>query len=106
MMRSLLDGRPVPLEAFQAEWTEDAITNGIDYGYSLWLIRPGGLFFLLRGYPDLYGISGSTGSFLYWVPAYDAVLTGTFDQTDYADQHVQFLIKVLAVLGRVDNGSG
>jgi D-alanyl-D-alanine carboxypeptidase len=102
MMRSLQEGRPVPLTAFQQEWTENALARGIDYGYSLWRIRPAGLFFLLRGYPDLYGVSGSTGSFLYWVPEYDAVVTGTFDQIGYTQKHVMFLIKVLALLGRVE----
>jgi D-alanyl-D-alanine carboxypeptidase len=102
MMRSLQEGRPVPLTAFQQEWTENALARGIDYGYSLWRIRPAGLFFLLRGYPDLYGVSGSTGSFLYWVPEYDAVVTGTFDQIGYTQKHVMFLIKVLALLDRVE----
>jgi D-alanyl-D-alanine carboxypeptidase len=102
MMRSLQEDRPLPLTAFQQEWTENALARGIDYAYSLWRIRPAGLLFLLRGYPDLYGVSGSTGSFLYWVPEYDVVVTGTFDQTGYTQKHVMFLIKVLALLGRVE----
>ena len=97
-MRSLLEGRPVPISAFQADWTENAIARGIDYGYGLWRIRPGGLFFLLKKYPELIGVSGSSGSFLYWVPAYDAVIAGTFNQTDYQRKHVMFLINVLKVL--------
>jgi D-alanyl-D-alanine carboxypeptidase len=101
LMRALLDGRPVPLDAFQQEWTENAIAPGIDYAYGLWRIRPAGLFFLLRGYPDLYGISGSTGTFLYYVSEYDAVITGAFNQTDYTQETVRFLLQVLALLGRV-----
>lgn len=102
MLRSLLAGRPVALDAFQTEWTENAIAPGLDYGYSLWRIRPSGLFFLLRGYPNLYGVSGSTGSFLYWAPEYDAVISGTFNQMDYTQQSIMFLVRVLSVLGRIE----
>jgi D-alanyl-D-alanine carboxypeptidase len=106
LLRSLLDGRPTSLEIFKAEWTENAIAKGIDYGYSLWRIRPEGLSFLLKAYPELLGISGSTGSFLYWVPKYDAVITGSFNQTDYKKKHVVFLIKVLKVLSQVAAETG
>jgi D-alanyl-D-alanine carboxypeptidase len=105
-LRSLLEGRPTSLESFQAEWTEDAMAKGIDYGYSLWRIRPGGLSFLLKSYPEVLGISGSTGSFLYWVPEYDAAITGSFNQTDYREKHVVFLIKVLRVLSHVASRAG
>ncbi len=102
MLRSLAAGKPVALEAFQAEWTENAVAPGLDYGYSLWRIRPDGLFFLLRGYPNLYGASGSTGSFLYWAPEYDAVISGAFNQMEYTQNSIMFLVRVLIVLGRVE----
>jgi len=105
-MRSLLNDRPISLDALQAEWTENAIAKGIDYGYSLWRIRPGGISFMLKSYPEGLGISGSTGSFLYWVPEYDAVIAGSFNQTDYKKKHVVFLIKVLRVLSQVASRAG
>jgi D-alanyl-D-alanine carboxypeptidase len=101
MLRSLVDGRPVKLESLQAEWTDNAISPGIDYGYGLWRIRPAGLFFLFRGYPDLYGVSGSSGSFLYWIPEYDAVISGTLNQLDYAQKSVLVPVQVLGILRRV-----
>jgi CubicO group peptidase (beta-lactamase class C family) len=97
-LRSLLEGQPVSLDSLQAEWSEEAIARGIDYGYGLWRIRPDGLFFLFRDYPELIGASGSTGSFLYWAPEYDAVIAGTFNQTGFQRNHVAFLIRVLTVL--------
>lgn len=100
-LRSLLDGEPVPLDSFKQEWTENALSRGIDYGYGLWRIRPAGLLFLLRGYPDLYGVSGSTGSYVYYVPEYDAVIAGTFNQTGYQAKHVRFLLQPLAILRRI-----
>jgi D-alanyl-D-alanine carboxypeptidase len=105
LLRSLIDGRPTSLKSFQAEWTENAMAKGIDYGYGLWRIRPGNLSFLLKSYPEILGVSGSTGSFVYWVPEYDAVIAGSFNQTDYREKHVVFLIKVLRVLSRVAVGS-
>ena len=100
-MRGLLDGEPVHLDDFGWEWTNDAITKGIDYGYGLWRIRPAGILFLLRGYPELFGVSGSTGTFVYYVPEYDAVIAGGFNQTGYQEDHVRFLLKVLDVLAKV-----
>ena len=89
------------MESLQVEWTENAIARRIDYGYALWRIRPDGLSFLLKSYPEILGVSGSTGSFVYWVPEYDAVMAGSFNQTSYREKHVVFLIKVLRVLRRV-----
>jgi D-alanyl-D-alanine carboxypeptidase len=106
LMRGLQDGRPVQIEALQEEWSEDAISNGIDYGYGLWRIQPADVFFLLRGYPEMHGASGVTGSYVYYVPDFDAVIAGTFDQTEYADDHVRFLIDVLDRLRRVATGNG
>ncbi len=102
MLRSLVQGQLVDLELFQAEWSENAITSGVDYGYGLWRIRPAGLFFLLRGYPDLYGVSGSSGAFLYWIPEYDAIISGTLNQLDYAQKSVMLPVQVLGILSRVE----
>ena len=101
-LRDLLAGAPVPFEAFQKEWTENALSRGIDYGYGLWRIRPAGIIFLLRGYPELYGVSGSTGTWVYYVPEQDAVIAGAFNQSGYQQNHVRFLIQALAVLDRVE----
>jgi D-alanyl-D-alanine carboxypeptidase len=100
-MLGFQSGRVVPFERFQETWSRDAITRGIDYAYGLWRIRPPGLFFLLDQ-PTVLGVSGATGSFVYWVPEYDAVICGTFDQLDWADDHVVFLVKVLSILDRVE----
>lgn len=103
LMDGLRAGTPVALSAFQEEWTEDAITRGIDYGYGLWRIRPRRLTFGLSGLPDLVGVSGATGSFVYWEAEREATISGTFNQTNWADQHVNFLLSdVSPVLERVE----
>lgn len=102
LMRGLLDGEPVSLEAMGTDWTRDSLTRGIDYGYSVWRIRPDGMSFLFGGLPSMRGVSGSTGSYLY-VTADGAIISGTFDQAEYAEDHVRFMLsKVLPVLSRAE----
>lgn len=105
-MRSLVGEAPVSLEDLGRNWTEDAVAKGIDYGLGLWRIRTEDLFFLLKGYPYMLGASGSTGSYLYYVPDLDAVLTGTFDHSAYGtNKHISFVIRVLGILRRVSQSS-
>lgn len=101
-MRSLLRGEPVHLDEFGQEWTDNALSRGIDYGYGLWRIRPAGIIFLLRGYPNLFGVSGSTGTFVYYIPEYDAVVAGAFNQSGYQAAHVRFLLRALDVLAKIE----
>jgi CubicO group peptidase (beta-lactamase class C family) len=102
-MRSLVAGSPVSLDDLAASWTENAFGPGLDYGLGLWRVRPGGLFFLMRGYPNLLGASGSTGSYLYYVPDLDAVIAGTFDDSRWGrSKHIRFVLRVLAVLRSVE----
>jgi len=101
-LRSLSEGEPVSLERFQEVWSADAVTEGVDYGYGLWRVRPAELSIFLRGFPDMLGVSGATGSYAYYIPEYDAVVTGTFDQLLYEEEHIVFLVsEVLPVLERV-----
>ena len=101
-LRGLEAGDPVDLSALEGGWTEDALTRGIDYGYGLWRVDPRGVSRLLRG-PEMIGVSGVTGSFAYLVPEHDAVITGTFDQTDFSEDHIVFLLtRVLPTLDRVE----
>lgn len=104
-LRALSDGTPVSLDALDggADHTRDAITRGIGYGHGLWHIRPGRVFIGAASLPDMVGVSGSTGSFAYYVPEYDAVITGTFDQMDMQEQHIRFLMsQVLPALARAE----
>ena len=101
-IRGLERGESVSLGVLGAGRTADALHRGIDYGFGLWHIRPGGMLFLLGGLPELQGVSGATGSYVYLLED-GTVVAGTFDQLHYAEDHVRFLLaEVLPVLARVD----
>ena len=100
LIRGLERGRPVSLDRLATDWTEDAMSRGLDYGYGTWRWRPGRIFFLTWQLPQLVGVSGSTNSFAYLTGKGD-VITGTLDQADDPSRHVRFLLsKVLPVLQR------
>ncbi len=100
-IRAIASSELVKRERFE-RFTEDAISTGIDYGLGLWRIRPGAVFFLLDGMPELIGVSGSLGTFTYYAAAHDTASTGTFDHSDWAERHVEFLLSdVVPVLSRI-----
>jgi D-alanyl-D-alanine carboxypeptidase len=76
-------------------------SKGIDYGYGLMSFRFKDLFFLLSNKYNLWGNSGSIGSFMYYVPAFDTYIVGTFNQMGYEKKHVMFLLKVLKTLSKL-----
>ena len=101
-MRGLERGEPVSLDVLGTAWTPDAIHRGIDYGHGVWRVRPGGMFFLMAGLPTLRGVSGVTGSYVYLLGD-GTVVAGTFDQTDFADDHIRFLLaEVVPTLARLE----
>jgi len=99
--RALDAGHPVPRATFE-DFTADAITRGIDYGLGMWRIRPVRLTWGLARLPDMLGVSGVTGSFVYLVPDLGAVVAGTFNQTNLSQGAIRFLVgDVLGTLSRV-----
>ena len=53
---------------------------------------------MMKNCPDMYGISGSTGSYVYYIPEYDAVFAGTFNQRNFMKKHIFFLLKAEGIL--------
>lgn len=100
LIRGLESGRPVSLDQLATDWTEDAMSRGLDYGYGTWRWRPRRIFPLAWQLAELLGVSGSTNSFAYLTGKGD-VITGTLDQGDDPSRHVRFMLsKVLPVLQR------
>jgi D-alanyl-D-alanine carboxypeptidase len=81
------------------DWARFA--KGIDYGYGLMSFRFKDIFFLMSNKNNMWGNSGSIGSYMYYVPAFDTFLVGTFNQMGYEKKHVMFLLKVLKILSKL-----
>lgn len=81
------------------DWARFA--KGIDYGYGLMNFRFRDLFFLLSNKYNMWGNSGSVGSYMYYTPALDTFLIGTFNQMGYEKKHVMFMLKVLKILSKL-----
>ena len=98
-MRALQEGRLVKPATFKKmqQWTEES--QGTYYGYGLrkWKLQE-----LSPTLPKLtlIGHSGSTSSFMYYCPKLDTYLTGSFNQTDFREGHIKFLISVLSDLDK------
>jgi D-alanyl-D-alanine carboxypeptidase len=76
-------------------------SRGIDYGYGLMNFRFKDMFPLLSNKKNMWGNSGSLGSYMYYVPAYDTFLIGTFNQMEYEKKHVLFMLKVLKIISKL-----
>ena len=100
---ALAGGTLVTIDELGEEFTIDTFYSGIDYGLGLWRIRPEGLSRWFAGYPEIYGASGSTGTFAYYVPELDAVIAGGFNQMDWEEKHVEFIVRVLGILGSIES---
>ena len=100
LLRGLAEGASPLLSRLATDWTNDAMSRGIDYGYGTWRWRPGRIFFALSGLPELVGVSGSTNSYAYCSARGD-VIAGTMNQSDEPSRHVRFVLsKVLPILNR------
>jgi D-alanyl-D-alanine carboxypeptidase len=91
LIRGLENGTPVGLDVIGSDWTEDAMSRGLDYGYGTWRWRPGRIFFLMWRYPNLIGVSGSNNTFAY-ITDHGDVIAGTMNQTDDPSRQVRFLL--------------
>jgi D-alanyl-D-alanine carboxypeptidase len=75
--------------------------RGIYYGYGLMYFKFKEIFFLLSDKLDMWGNSGSIGSYMYYCPKLDMYIIGNFNQTKYEKKHVNFIIRVLNVLAKL-----
>jgi hypothetical protein len=50
----------------------------------------------------MLGISGSTGSFVYYVPEWDLIYAGTFNQFGWMKKHLVFLLQIHGILHRIE----
>ncbi len=100
LMRALADGALLPsgrLEEMRSN-ARELYGKGITYGCGFMMINFPRLSPFLIGFPPAWGHSGSTGAFLYYCPALDAVMAGTMDQQAAEQTHVMLIIEALGIL--------
>lgn len=100
-IQALKNSTLIKAETFERMKNWARFAKGIDYGYGLMSFRFRDLFLLLSNKYNMWGNSGSVGSFMYYVPAFDTFLIGTFNQMGYEKKHVMFMLKVLKILSRL-----
>lgn len=98
-LKALISGRlvsEVTLKKMQ-QWTPES--QGTYYGYGLrkWVLKE-----LNPELPPftLVGHSGATGAFMYYCPELDLYLSGTFNNTDYLQKHIAFIIELLVSISQ------
>lgn len=75
--------------------------DGIHYWQGIMEFRFGEFFFLLRNMPTMEGHMGSIGTYMSYYPDKDICVIANYGSADYVQQSVQDLIKVMALLDRI-----
>jgi len=97
-IKALKNNTLIKEETFERmkNWTK--IERGIYYGYGLMRFQFRELFFLLSNDLNVWGNSGSIGSYMYYNPKHEIYVIGNFNQIKYEEKHVRFMIKILSML--------
>ncbi|SIQ45109.1 D-alanyl-D-alanine carboxypeptidase [Alkalispirochaeta americana] len=69
---------------------------GFDYGYGIWQVRPVPL--LIPPQYDSWGVLGATGAYMFYHPALETYLIGSFNHTSWQKKCVRFMFKVMRLL--------
>lgn len=77
---------------------------GIDYGYGLMNIKT--IPLLMPAKYNSWGNAGSTGSFMFYHPATDAYIIGTFNQSGYGQKGIRFMLQMADKLLKATKKSG
>ncbi|NCC64004.1 MAG: class C beta-lactamase-related serine hydrolase [Spirochaetia bacterium] len=71
----------------------DMLYPGIDYGYGIWKLKA--IPLLLPKSYYCWGCVGATGAFLFYHPALDTYLIGTFNDVSYRTKAVKFMMQCI-----------
>ena len=96
--RALVEGELVSGATLQTMQQWEKLWQGIDYGYGIVRIRP--LPFLKRFHS--WGGLGASSAFMLYNPTIDVYLIGTFNQWSYMRKSVQFLLRTLRSISKVE----
>lgn len=95
--RALVAGELVSEETLERMRQWNSLYMGVDYGYGLIRLRP--LPFLAKYYS--WGGLGATSSFMFYTPALDTFLVGTFNQWSFMTACMRFLFRTLRTINKV-----
>jgi D-alanyl-D-alanine carboxypeptidase len=80
------------------DWAE--FDKGIDYGYGLVSLKFKEMMFFLPDKLNMWGNWGSTSTYMFYNPVYDIYVIGAFNQTNFVQKQVQFMIKVINIVSK------
>ena len=84
------------------EWKDWAkFGRGIDYGYGLVSLKFRKMVFFLSDKLNVWGNWGSTSTYMFYNPFYDIYVIGTFNQSNFIQKQVQFMIKVISIVSKL-----
>lgn len=86
--------KPDTLERMLAD--KGRLYPGIDYGYATWQFRP--IPLIMPKKLACWGVAGASGAFLFYHPALDAYLCGSFNDARYRQKGLRFMLKVINLL--------
>lgn len=86
-------------------WTKDTgrFLYGMKYGYGIMFLNIGKMTIVLPKKLNVYGNMGSIGAYMFYNPAYDIHLIGTFNHSKYVAKQVFFVIELMRKLSRMGN---
>lgn len=68
---------------------------GMDYGYGILFLNVGKMTMVLPTTLKMWGNFGSIGAYMFYNPAYDVYLIGTFNHSNYAAKQIFFVIDLI-----------
>lgn len=80
------------------DWAK--LDRGIDYGYGLVSLKFREMMFFLSDKLNMWGNWGSTSTYMFYNPVYDIYVIGAFNQTNFVQKQVQFMIKVINIVSK------
>jgi CubicO group peptidase (beta-lactamase class C family) len=98
--QALVHDRLITPETMGRMQTWVKMRRGIEYGYGLAKLKFKGFFLLLPRSYDSWGNFGSTATFMFYNPAMDLYMIGTFNQTGFVEGQVRFMIGLLGAVSK------
>jgi D-alanyl-D-alanine carboxypeptidase len=100
--KALVNNRLIKDETFEL-LTKDVrwFGFGMDYGYGLLLLNIGKMTIVLPKELNMWGNFGSIGAYMFYNPAYDVYIVGSFNHSNYIRKQVGFIIKVIRTISKM-----